>query len=127
MKNNDLINDEKIIELYKRLRPIVTVNEAKFLIREYTLEELKKRSFVQNKNVDKKTYIDNSEIEIVGAFNYMKEYQNPLSFNPTIGEILSEIPRECSENADAFEINGIPRIVNNYHVADVLTYKIHKK
>ena len=124
---NNIINDEQIEELYSRLRPVVTVNDAKFLLKKYTLEEIKNKAFLTTKREDKERFIENAEIEIRDSFDYVKEYTNPLCFNPTISDILTYIPETCLQDADAFEISGMPRISGKNHIVKVMTYKIHKK
>ena len=124
---NKIIDDEKLEELYSKLRPVVTVNGAKYLLKKYVLEEIKHEAYLSHKKSDKETYLDNSEIKVVGSFDYIREYSNPLSFEPTIGEILSEIPQIYQETANAFEISETPRICGDKHLAKVMTYKIHQK
>lgn len=124
---DNIINDEILEELYHKLRPVVTVNGAKYLLKKYTLEQIKKEVYLTNKNTNKEVYLDNSELKVIGSFDYAKEYENPLSFTPTIGDVLIEIPKIYLDKADAFEITGIPRISGKNHIAKVLTYKINKK
>lgn len=123
----EMISDEKIEELYNKLRPVVTVNGAKYLLKKFTLEEIKKEAYLTNKKINKDEYLDNSELKVIGSFDYVKEYDNPLSFEPTVSDVLIEIPQIYLDKADAFEISETPRISEKNHVAKVLTYKIHKK
>ena len=127
MNTKNIINDEMLGELYHKLRPVVTVNGAKYILKKYTLEQIKKQAYLTNKNIDKDIYLDNSEISIVESFDFVKEYENPLSFSPTISDVLIEIPKLYLDKIDAFEITGIPKISGKNHVAKVLIYKINKK
>lgn len=123
----DIINDEVLEELYNKLRPVVTVNGAKYLLKRYALEQIKKEAYLVNKNLDKEIYLDNSEIKVVGSFDFMKEYSNPLSFKPTIEDVLIEVPKMIFDKANAFEIDEIPSIYGNKHLTKVMAYKINKK
>ena len=58
----EMISDEKIEELYNKLRPVVTVNGAKYLLKKFTLEEIKKEAYLTNKKINKNEYLDNSEL-----------------------------------------------------------------
>ena len=122
---NELLNDAKIEELYSKLRPVVTIDAIKFLLKKYTLEEIKEKPFLVTKKNDKDSYIENSQIEVKGIFDYVKEYTNPFSFNPTISEVLESIPECYIKDANAFEINEMPRVSGNNHIAKVMVYKIH--
>ena len=45
MTNNKLIpeiTDEELLNLYKAVKPIVTLNDIKFSLKKYNLEELRK-------------------------------------------------------------------------------------
>ena len=122
----NVITDEQIEELYAKLRPVVTVDGVKFLLKKYTLEEIKNKAFLTSKKEDKESFIENSKIEVKGVFDYIKEYKNPLSFNPTIEDILAYIPKSYMEDADAFEIAETPRVSGNNHITKLMTYKLHK-
>lgn len=126
MENKNILSDEEIESLYERLRPVVTVDGVKFLLKKYTLEEIKKRSFLQNKRIDKETYLDNSQIEIQHSYNYIKK-QDTLTFNPTIGEILEYIPKDYLGDANAFEISDLPRFKGDNCISKIMTYRIRRK
>ena len=125
--NKIVLNDDELKELYKRLRTVVTVNDAKFLLKKYTLEEIKTKAFLRSKNSDKESFLDNSEIEVIDTFNYVQEGDNPFCFNPTISDVLADIPKNSLKNANAFEISDAIEYKNNCFSTKVMTYKIHKK
>ena len=123
----EIINDEKLKELYHKLMPVVTVDGAKYILKKLNLEEIKKEAYLHNKRENKDIYLDNSEITEVGSFDFVKEFENPLSFEPTISDVLLEIPKLYLDKANGFEISETPRIYENMHLAKVKTYQIRKK
>ena len=127
MNIDEIIDDDKIQEMYKKIKPIVTIDEAKYLLKKFTLEEIKTKSFLKTKKEDKDIYIDNSEIKLINSFDFIKKYNNPLSFNPTISDVLNEMLPYYYNEADAFEVNDLPKIYNDCHLTEVKLYKIIKK
>ena len=54
------IDDKKLKELYQMLKPIVTIGEIKYLLREFTLQELRNQSYIWNRDKDKRDVVDPS-------------------------------------------------------------------
>ena len=122
-----ILNDEELKEIYSRLRPVVSLDGIKFLLREYALNELRgNTAYYWNKNNDKKEVLDRSKISVTGEYSYLSKYDNPLSYNIGLDEILNSIPEELKSISNAFEVEGYPTIVDDSHLVKVKTYKINK-
>ena len=62
------IDDKKLKELYQLLKPIVTIDEMKYLLREFTLQELRNQSYIWNRHEDKRDVVNSSKLETVDDF-----------------------------------------------------------
>ena len=129
------IDDERLRELYRFLRPIVTIDEIKYLLKEYTLEQLRNQSFIWNRNEDKREVVDQNKLETVEDFICLNKWGHYSMFKPTIAEVLSQVPVRTIREADAFEIIGEPEtskdlykeaMEQGFHLSKVRSYKIHK-
>lgn len=131
------IDDKRLLDLYKRLKPIVTIEELKYLLREFSLEELRNTSYIWNIVNDKRETVDASKLETIQEFPCLHTYGYYGFFKPSIAEVLSQVPEKTIEEANYFEIVSSPKtredvfryseIVNNgYHLSKVRSYKLHK-
>ena len=59
------IDDKRLAELYKMLKPIVTIDEIKYLLKEFTLEQLRNLSYIWDRHEDKRDVVDSSKLEPV--------------------------------------------------------------
>jgi hypothetical protein len=132
-----LIDDKRLTELYHLLKPIVTVDEMKYLLKEFTLEDVKRRSYIWNIERDKRDVIDASKLETVDDFLCLHTWGYYGLFKPSIAEVLSQAPENVIENANLFEIIESPqtsddvfkyeKVLNSgYHLSKVRAYKMHK-
>ena len=131
------IDDNRLKELYKLLKPIVTIDEMKYLLREFTLQELRNRSYIWNRAEDKRDVVDPSKLETVDDFLCLHTWGYYGFFKPSIAEVLSQAPENVIEQANTFEIIESPEtredvfkykevIDNGFHLSKVRAYKMSK-
>ncbi len=131
------INDKRLKELYQLLKPIVTIDEMKYLLREFTLQELRNQSYIWNRREDKRDVVDPNKLETVDDFLCLHTWGYYGLFKPSIAEVLSQAPESVIEQANTFEIIESPEtredvfkykevIDNGFHLSKVRAYKMHK-
>ena len=131
------IDDKGLKELYQLLKPIVTIDEMKYLLREFTLQELSNQSYIWNRNEDKRDIVDLSKLETIDDFLCLHTCGYYGFFKPSIAEVLSQAPESVIEQANTFEIIESPEtredvfkykevIDNGFHLSKVRAYKMHK-
>ena len=131
------IDDKRLEELYKMLKPIVTIEKMKYLLKEFTLEQLRNQSYIWNSDEDKRDIVDSSKLEPVEDFLCLHTYGYYGFFKPSIAEVLSQVPEKTISEANTFEIIESPKtredifrypeVVNNgFHLSKVRSYKMHK-
>lgn len=131
------IDDKRLKELYQLLKPIVTIDEIKYLLREFTLHELRNQSYIWDSKEDKRDVVDSSKLEIVDDFLCLHTWGYYGLFKPSIAEVLSQAPKNVIEQANTFEIIERPEtledvfkykevIDNGFHLSKVRTYKMKK-
>lgn len=131
------IDDKRLKELYQLLKPIVTIDEMKYLLREFTLQELRNQSYIWNRHEDKRDAVDSSKLETVDDFLCLHTWGYYGLFKPSIAEVLSQAPENVIEQANIFEIIESPEtredvfkykevIDNGFHLSKVRAYKMHK-
>ena len=131
------ISDKRLKELYQLLKPIVTIDEMKYLLREFTLQELRNQSYIWNRHEDKWDVIDPNKLETGDDFLCLHTWGYYGLFKPSIAEVLSQAPESVIEQANTFEIIESPEtredvfkykevIDNGFHLSKVRAYKMHK-
>lgn len=131
------IDDNRLKELYRLLKPIVTIDEMKYLLKEFTLQELRNQSYIWNRAEDKRDVVDPSKLETVDDFLCLHTWGYYGLFKPSIAEVLSQAPENVIEQANTFEIIESPEtredvfkykevIDNGFHLSKVRAYKMHK-
>ena len=131
------IDDNRLKELYQLLKPIVTIDEMKYLLREFTLQELRNQSYIWNRHEDKRDVVDPNKLETVDGFLCLHTWGYYGLFKPSIAEVLSQAPESVIEQANTFEIIESPEtredvfkykevIDNGFHLSKVRAYKMHK-
>lgn len=131
------IDDNRLKELYQLLKPIVTIDEMKYLLREFTLQELRNQSYIWNRHEDKRDVVDPNKLETVDDFLCLHTWGYYGLFKPSIAEVLSQVPESVIEQANTFEIIESPEtredvfkykevIDNGFHLSKVRAYKMHK-
>lgn len=131
------IDDKRLKELYQLLKPIITIDEMKYLLKEFTLQELRNQSYIWNRHEDKRDVVDSSKLETVDDFLCLHTWGYYGVFKPSIAEVLSQAPENVIEQANIFEIIESPEtredvfkykeVINNgFHLSKVRSYKMHK-
>ena len=131
------IDDKRLKELYQLLKPIVTIDEMKYLLKEFTLQELRNQSYIWNRHEDKRDVVDLNKLETVDDFLCLHTWGYYGVFKPSIAEVLSQAPENVIEQANIFEIIESPEtredvfkykeVINNgFHLSKVRSYKMHK-
>ena len=131
------IDDNRLKELYQLLKPIVTIDEMKYLLREFTLQELRNQSYIWNRHEDKRDIVDPNKLETVDDFLCLHTWGYYGLFKPSIAEVLSQAPESVIEQANTFEFIESPEaredvfkykevIDNGFHLSKVRAYKMHK-
>lgn len=131
------IDDKRLKELYQLLKPIITIDEMKYLLRKFTLQELRNQSYIWNRHEDKRDIVDSSRLETVDDFLCLHTFGYYGLFKPSIAEVLSQAPENVIEQANTFEIIESPEtredvfkykevIDNGFHLSKVRAYKMHK-
>lgn len=131
------IDDKRLKELFQLLKPIVTIDEMKYLLREFTLQELRNQSYIWNRHEDKRDVVDPNKLETVDDFLCLHTWGYYGLFKPSIAEVLSQAPESVIEQANTFEIIESPEtredvfkykevIDNGFHLSKVRAYKMHK-
>lgn len=131
------IDDKRLKELYQLLKPIVTIDEMKYLLREFTLQELRNQSYIWNRHEDKRDIVDPSRLETIDDFLCLHTWGYYGLFKPSIAEVLSQAPESVIEQANTFEIIESSEtredvfkykevIDNGFHLSKVRAYKMHK-
>lgn len=131
------IDDRRLKKLYQLLKPIVTIDEMKYLLREFALHELRDQSYIWNRQEDKRSAVDPRNLEPVDDFLCLHTWGYYGLFKPTIAEVLSQAPENVIEQANTFEIIESPEtradvfkykevIDNGFHLSKVRAYKMHK-
>ena len=136
------IGDDELKSRYARIKPVVTVDGRIWGLREYSLKELKNNGFYNSRGVDKCHLIPEEKLEPWENHDFLclHPYGYPEKFNPTVSEVLSQIPRSDVVWVKAFEIieepqqltpaqmraqpNSLQTIAhrNGYHVSKVRLY-----
>lgn len=101
------LEDEELLRRYKKVKPVVEYNGKKYFIREYSLEELKARSFIWFLDEDLEDRIKEELVPIAHGDTHCL-HDSQVTFRPTVGEVLAQIPRQTISKADAFEIVQFP-------------------
>lgn len=131
------ISDMELLQLYKKIKPIVTLDSRKYLLKNFSLEELRRFSYIYNINRNIRENIDAFKLESIDTFLCLHSWVYYGLFKPTIGEVLSQIPRELVDDVNSFEIINMPTSIRDiklyeqvfnkgYHLSRVRTYKLHK-
>lgn len=131
------IDDNRLRELYQLLKPIVTIDEMKYLLREFTFQELSNQSYIWNRHEDKRDVVNPSNLETIDDFLCLHTYGYYGLFKPSIAEVLSQAPENVIELANTFEIIESPNncddvfkykevLDKGFHLSKVRAYKMHK-
>lgn len=131
------ISDEELLRRYQILRPIVTIEQLKYFIRDFSLEELKSLSYVLNRDDNIIKRIEQNNLEPIDDFICLHTTGYYGLFRPLISEILAQASEISLAEANAFEIIESPKSEKDFskyasateegiHLSKVRTYKLHR-
>ena len=134
-----VLEDDDLKYLSEQIKPVVTyINEKCFVLDIFTLKDLKTRRYWDTP--DYTQTVSEKDLDEVEEFLCVHYEGDPLGIpQPTIAEILAQIPLKTIREADVFELLDPISISNEerdkyadlfwagYHVNKVKTYKIIKK
>ena len=131
------IDEERSKELYRLLKPIVTIGEMKYLLREFVLTELWAKSYVWNAEGNKRDIVDPNKLETIDDFLCLHRYGYYGLFKPSIAEVFLQAPENVIKEANTFEIIESPQTSEDlykyeevfnkeFHLSKVRSYKLHK-
>lgn len=131
------ISDEELLRRYQKIKPIVEVGGVKYFLREFSKEELKNQSYINEKDIVKKVNMRLFVPCIGQDFECIHKYGHPMFFKPSIAEVLAQIPDGQVDFVDAFEIIEFPQVDNElirnkivfdngYHISMVRLYTSRK-
>lgn len=131
------IDDDELRKLYKTLKPIVTIEEIKYLLKEFSLEQLRNQSYIWDAERDKREIVEPEKLEIVDDFLCLHTWGHYGLFKPSIAEVLAQVPDYVVKEANTFEIIESPQtredvfrypeiIDNGFHLSKVRAYKLHR-
>lgn len=127
------ISYERVLDLYRNMKPIIDINGKKYKIREFNLTELINYSYFKDLQKNIGTPLEHGLV-LVHEFNCFHNIEDEKQlFRPKIHEVLSQLPREYLDSIGYFEIDPVPNIVYDescgnlidvdYHQSNVKIYK----
>lgn len=111
------ISDEELMKRYQQIKPIVQIDGIRYWMRDYSLKELKNTSFFYNKSEDKRARVDMSSLEAVPSWDFecLHTYGYPAFFNPSVAEVLAQLPVPEIIWVAAFEIIEKPETSEDFN------------
>lgn len=102
------ITNEELKKRYEKIKPLVNIDNKFYLLRNFSIFELSNESYMWclDKNIIK--CVDQKKIEEVGKFACYHIYGFYGLFNPTVKEILSQMPDDLLQKANAFYLSDCP-------------------
>ena len=85
------LTDKELEKIYRQLKPIATVDEIKYYLKEYSLYQLRYYSYMQDFASSISERLDSSLIDPIDEFICLHKFDYYGSFTPTIAEVLSQI------------------------------------
>lgn len=129
------ISKEELNKRYDTIKPIVDLDGKKYLLRDFTEEELKKYVYTSNVTQDKREIVNMDKyVSLVDYdFECLHTYGYYGIFKPTIAEVLAQIPEDLASLVCAFEIIEKPETLedlmknkivfnNGFHISKVRLY-----
>lgn len=137
-KGTPQISNERLLELYSKIKPIITIREDKYLLDNLSQMDLRTLSYLSLEKENTNDVIENCKkvdietLKEIRDFICLHRYGFSLQFRPSVNEVLSQIPEDLIDDIDAFEIVEKPTLPNDlyrysskkYHLSRVMTYKL---
>lgn len=102
-----------LLERYKRIKPIVDLEEVYYYLRIFRFYELKYHSFLSNLEEDRADFVDITKFENIGEFDCYHGFGHLMELKVTIEDVLSQIPDELLEYANAFYVYKKPETIKD--------------
>ena len=114
------LTDEELKQRYRKIKPIVIIDNNFYLIKRYNLNSIRNKTFIHSKYSDLREKVEHDNIKVSGEFACYHENFNPRTFNPTIADILEQFPDELLEVSNGFYIESPredeqPEIINYFY------------
>lgn len=100
-----MLSDDELLARYKRIKPIVKVEELYYYLKRFNIDRLRNQSYIWNVyagSKDLREMIDMKDATILGEFSTYHTYGCPGFFKPSIAEVLQQFPDEFLNEANAF-------------------------
>jgi len=99
----------EIVKCYKTIRPITFFGNRPFFLQELSAEDLTEFSYIHLEDSNRQE-VDMNTISMLREMNMLHKYTYHGFFQPTVGEVISQIPKELLRKVVAFEIIKQPGI-----------------
>lgn len=109
------MSKKEICELYRRIKPIVRIDEVPYYMREFSPSDLTEKSYIWNRGEDKTVPANMEELETIMDNKTLHKYGYHGLFKPSIGEVISQIPKDVLEKVVAFEIVYSPESWDDFN------------
>lgn len=106
---------KEICELYRRIKPIVRIDDVPYYMREFSALDLTEKSYIWNRDEDKTIPVDMEELEPIIENKTLHKYGYYGLFKPSIGEVISQIPKDLLDKVVAFEIVYSPQSWDDFN------------
>ena len=110
------ISNEKLLELYSRIRPIRRDEDGDpCWLKDFPLDKLRGCSYIwEPEDVGEKVAASGIVLKPIGAFKCLHGYGYYGLFKPSVAEVLSQIPYGFVDEAKAFEIVEAPETAEDF-------------
>ena len=129
------ISKKELLSRYKRIKPIIEVNDIKYFLRRFSDDELRCLSYIWYKDKDKEKLVDVNQYSSHKDISCLHGYGHYALFKPSIAEVLAQISADDAKSVCAFEIIDYPKCAADfnkhkaelnagYHVSTVRLYSL---
>jgi len=98
------MSNSEIITHYKTIKPIKRINGTSYYLRELTDIELTEVSYTWVAKDDTFHEVDYNQLSVIKEIKVLHKYDHFELFKPSVGEVISQIPKELLNIVVAFEI-----------------------
>lgn len=111
------ISDKEMLKRYRNIKPVITKNGKLYHLREYTLDEIKCRSYTWYVDEDMREEVGEDELVALQGKDFvcLHRYGYYGFFKPKIGEVLAQIKEADVPFVRAFEIIKIPKTIEEIY------------
>lgn len=130
---------KKVEKWYRRIKPIVIKGEKHVFLRELKGKELRKKGYTWfNEEEDYGPEVDYSRLSVLADVKMLHGYRYYMYFEPTVQEVIRQIPDKLLKKTIAFELIYNPTSMVDlgifkkefnygYNVSVIRLYKIRKE